>query len=72
MTDPAVPAALKDMTKSDEIGIDVSGRILDRVADTRLCCEINHRIKTVFGKKTLHLALVRNIGFDEFKLLRRC
>ena len=71
MANTAVPAAFQNMTKPDEISFNVSRRVLDGVTHARLCCEINYRIKAIVGKKPLHLALVRDIGFDEIKLLPR-
>ena len=47
MPDVAVPATFEDIAESDQIGIDVTVRVVDGVAHAGLGGEIDHHVETV-------------------------
>ena len=63
-----VPAAFQEIYKSNEIGINVSIRIFDRVSDPRLGGHVHNRIKRLPGKKPFQWLAVRQVHFDEYKI----
>ena len=45
--DPGVPAALEEIDKADQVGVDVGVRVDQGIADPGLGGQVHHRIKTV-------------------------
>ena len=53
--------SLQKVEEPDQIGIDVSARILDRVTDPRLRRQMNDDLRSVFREKSIDRLPVRQI-----------
>ena len=65
--DAVVAAALKDVAKAHQIGLDVGRWVLDRVAHPRLGSQIDHPHGPVLGKGRLNRSAVFQVCLDQIK-----
>ena len=63
-----MPATFKDIGKTRQIGIDISLRIDERVADTGLRREMHDERKLIVGKKRRDSFAIGEIHLDEAKV----
>ncbi len=55
-----VPAALEDVSKADDVTVDIGQRIFDRVADAGLSGKVDHALRLVGCKAVMqHLAVAQ-------------
>src|SRR6266850_1112509 len=59
-----MPASLQHIEEADEIGIGIGMRMIDRMAHTGLCCEMDHHREPVCCKKLIDRRAVREIGLQ--------
>src|SRR5579885_1143403 len=67
-----VAAAFEDVGKADQIGIDISKGIDQRIAHAGLRPEMYDIRKAVLGKEPRHPGAVREVELDEAKTLELC
>ena len=60
-----VPARLQDVVEPDHVALDVSIRVLDAIADTRLSGKVHDDIEVVFLEEVIDEGLVGEVAFDE-------
>ena len=53
MLDAIVPTALEDVSKADEVAVNVGERILDRVPDSSLCGEVYDALRLVLRERVV-------------------
>ena len=58
-------AAFENINEADQIAINVSVRILDRIANASLRSEMDDFVEAFFGKQFLHPGTVGHIKFDK-------
>jgi hypothetical protein len=59
--DAGLPASLQDVAESDEVGIDVGSRVLQRVADARLRTHVDDRLRSLHAEEARHSRAVCQI-----------
>ena len=60
-----VAACLEDVEEADEVALEVGARVLDGVADARLCGEVHHYIEAVLGEQALDEGGVAQVAAHE-------
>ena len=60
-----MPAGLQDVVEPDHVALNISVRILDAIADTRLSCEVHDDIEVVFLEEAVDEGLVGEVALDE-------
>ena len=65
MLDAVVAAALEDVHRPDDVGIDVGVRVLERVAHARLRGEMDDPLRPRLGKQPFHAGAVDEIELVE-------
>ena len=60
-----VPAGLQDIVKADHVALNVGIRVLDAIADTRLCGQVHDDIEVVFLEEAINERLVGEVALDE-------
>lgn len=68
MADTVVPAAFEHVERSGDVAADVSVRVLQRIAHTRLRTEMHHALESFPCKKLGHRLEVGEIDFHETKV----
>lgn len=63
--DRVVAAGLEHVEEADEVALEVGTRILDGVADARLCGEVHHYIEAVLGEQALDEGGVAQVAAHE-------
>lgn len=58
-------ARLKDIVETNDIALDVGVGVLDAIAYTRLCGEVDNDVEFVFGEEVIDQGLVGQIALDE-------
>lgn len=58
-------AGLEHIEESDEVALEVSARVLDRVSDARLCGEVHHDVEAVLREQTLDKGGVAEVAAHE-------
>lgn len=58
-------AGLEHVEEADEVALQVCARVLDGVADTRLCGEVHHDVEAVLGEQTLDEGGVAQVAAHE-------
>lgn len=58
-------AGLEHIEESDEVALEVSARVLDRVSDARLCGEVHHDVEAVLREQTLDKGGVAEVTAHE-------
>ena len=53
-------AGFQNMIESDQVGLNISIRVRNRITDSRLSRQIYYNLRLVFGKNLLHQLPVRN------------
>ena len=66
-----VPTALENIQKADDIGVDIGARILQRIADAGLSCEIDHPLRLEISERLFHCRAIFQRALDELKSLTR-
>ena len=61
----AMAAALENIHKANQIGLDIGVGIFQRIANTGLCRQIDHPVRARVGKNTVHRGSVLNGGARE-------
>lgn len=59
-------AGLQNVVETDQVGLDISVRVGDGIADTGLCGEIYYDIRFVVCKNLIYQGFVSQISFVEF------
>ena len=65
MLDPVMAAALEDVQEAGDVGIDISVRVVERVADAGLRGEMHDALRLLRGEGRLDRRPVAEIGLDE-------
>jgi len=65
MLDREMTASLKNIVKANEVRLDITAGIGDRITHASLSCEIYNHCWLILLKKMVDDTLVRNIAFDE-------
>src|SRR5215831_10073172 len=65
-----MPTALEDVEKTGKIGIEISVRILERIANTGLGGQMHHRPELALGKNAFDRASLGEIDLMESKLAK--
>ena len=60
-----VPAGFQDVVEPDHVALDVSIRVLDAIADTRLSGKVHDDIEMVFLEEAINEGLVGEVALDE-------
>lgn len=60
-----VAACLEDVEEADEVALEVGARVLDGVADARLCGEVHHDVEAVLGEQALDEGGVAQVAAHE-------
>lgn len=60
-----VAAGLEHVEESDEVALEVGARVLDGVADARLCGEVHHDVEAVLSEQALDEGGVAQVAADE-------
>lgn len=60
-----VAAGLEHIEESDEVALEVSARVLDRVSDARLCGEVHHDVEAVLGEQALDEGGIAQVAAHE-------
>jgi len=60
-----VPTAFQNVEKADQVGVGVGARIIERMAYTRLCGEVDHVHKPLRRKQSRDAIAVCNIHLLE-------
>ena len=68
MPHPRMPASFEDVHKSDQIGIDIRMRVRQRIANSCLGSEIDHKIKLVLAEKLLNRRSVSQVAAHHCEL----
>ena len=67
MLNAVVAAALQHMAKAHQVGLDVGGRVLDRIAHPSLGRQVHHLLRLVRSEGRLHRASILQIGLDQLE-----
>ena len=65
MLNALMPATFKDVAKTNQVGLDVGGRILNRVPHPSLGRQMDHRGGLVLRESRFHRRPILQIGFDQ-------
>lgn len=60
-------AGLEHVEEADEVALQIGARVLDGVADARLCGEVHHDIEAVLGEQALDEGGVAQVAAYEGK-----
>ena len=71
MADLLVAARLEDVEEADQVAVRVGMRVLQRVADAGLCCEVQHALRAQLGEQPARGIGIRDVGLDEAEALVR-
>lgn len=63
--DRVVAAGLKHVEEAHEVALEVGARVLDGVADARLCREVHHDVETVLSEQALYEGSIAQVAEDE-------
>jgi hypothetical protein len=63
--DAVVPAALENVQRADDVGIDVGVRVIDAVADAGLGGEVDDALRAHLGEQPLHAGSVGEVQFGK-------
>jgi len=63
-----MPTGLQNVHESDDVAVDVRVWILQRIADSCLCGQVDDTARPMFGEETGYLDPVRQIELNETKL----
>ena len=65
-------APLEDIHKTDQVGIDISMGIGQRITHPGLRSQVDHRIKGVLSKELFHRGTVSQITLNKSKVIFIC
>ena len=68
MLDAIVAATFEDVAEADQVGLDVSMRIFQRVAHAGLRGQVDHTLEVAFGEQVFHGHAVGDIALHEAEI----
>ena len=69
--DLVMTTSFEYVQKSDDVALNISMRVIDRVANAGLRREMDHAIELFIGKKFFYGASIGDVELDEFELFFR-